>query len=67
MHTSPRLVHAGSKANVGMNWGTVGWSSVVVLVLFREAVVVATGRKQKMVAVPISLVWSLKSWDHQVE
>jgi uncharacterized membrane protein len=50
-----------------MNWGTVGWSSVVVLVLFREAVVVATGRKQKMVAVPISLVWSLKSWDHQVE
>jgi hypothetical protein len=46
-----------------MYWVTVGWGSVVVLVLFREAVVVATGRKRKMVAVPISSVWSLRSWD----
>jgi hypothetical protein len=34
-----------------------------VLVLFRVAVVVETGRKEKMVEVPTSLDWSLKSWD----
>jgi hypothetical protein len=37
---------------------------VVVLVLFRVAVVVETGRKEKAVEVPISSDWSLKSWDH---
>jgi hypothetical protein len=42
----------------------VGQGSVLVLVLFRVAVVVETGRKEKMVEVPIFLDWSLRSWDH---
>jgi hypothetical protein len=36
----------------------------VVLVLFREAVVVEMGRAAMTVAVPISSDWSLESWVH---
>jgi hypothetical protein len=41
----------------------VVWGSVAVLVLFRAAVVVATG-KPAMVGDPVSWDRSLKFWDH---
>jgi hypothetical protein len=43
---------------------TVAWGLVVVLVLFRAAVVVATGKTAMVVRDPISWNCSLEFWDH---
>jgi hypothetical protein len=43
---------------------TVAWGLVVVLVLFRVAEVVATGKTALVVTDPTSWDRSLKFWDH---
>ena len=42
----------------------VVWGLVVVLVLFRAAMVVATGKTEMVVTDPVSWDRSLKFWDH---
>jgi len=56
-------VYAGSKAMLS-RIEMVAWGLVVVLVLFRAAMVVATGKTAVVVTDPVSWDRSLKLWDH---
>jgi hypothetical protein len=56
-------MYAGSKAMLS-RIEVVAWGLVVVLVLFRAAVVVATGKTAMVVMDPVSWDRSLKFWDH---
>ena len=56
-------VYAGSKAMFS-RIETVAWGLVVVLVLFRAAEVVATGKTTMVVRDPVSWERSPKFWDH---